>query len=310
MKFVLPLILCLFLAAAPAGAQVLESFLAQDPLSQTNAKAATDLGADASLHMVGFFAANQSGLTISMDPATGKATMWAYFYYSASAQKVGLYVVTKVPVLGFYITAIPADSLGNVPVNQLPPLGSSWVNSNVGLQGALAGGAASFFQAHSDAMVSNAIAVYNPVQIPSPPIPPGPLWRFQFASAADTLDCVVNGTTGQSIFCGTLTSVPLVSDAGAFSLDQNYPNPAGLSAGITTIRFHVPDGAIRNNPNRQLAIRVFDALGREVRTVASGEYDPGSYSVSLDVSTLSSGVYFYRLITPAGNLTRRLIVTH
>lgn len=311
MKFLLLLSLCMLAIAAPSGAQgVLEPFTAQEPLTQTAAKATTDLGADASLHMAAFFAAKSSGLNISMDPATGKATMWAYFYYSAAAQKVGLYIVTKIPVLGFLIQAVPADSLGQIPINQIPPLGNTWVNSNVGLQGALAGGAANFFSAHSDAMVNSAAAIYNPVQIPSPPIPPGPLWRFEFASAADTLDCVVNAATGQSLFCGTLTSVARLGEAQGFVLDQNYPNPAGLRAGITTIGFHVPDGLLRNNPDRALAIRLFDALGREVRSVARGEYDPGSYSVSLDVSTLAAGVYFYRLITPSLTLTRRMIVTH
>lgn len=42
-------------------------------------------------------------------------------------------------------------------------------------------------------------------------------------------------------------------------------------------------------------------LGREVPTLANEELNVGSYEVAFDASSLSTGVYFYRLLS--GNLT-------
>jgi hypothetical protein len=56
---------------------------------------------------------------------------------------------------------------------------------------------------------------------------------------------------------------------------------------------------------------VFDALGREVRTLYSGEREPGDYEVEWDGRDrrdrrLPAGIYFVTLRTPSGTATRRV----
>jgi hypothetical protein len=82
----------------------------------------------------------------------------------------------------------------------------------------------------------------------------------------------------------------------AVTLNQNYPNPA---PGTATISFALP----RVN---EVDLSVYDLKGRKVATLASGQYQPGEYSVR--TPELSSGVYIYRLTTDESVMTKKMIV--
>ena len=70
-----------------------------------------------------------------------------------------------------------------------------------------------------------------------------------------------------------------------YALFANYPNPFNPS---TIISYQIPkDGMV--------TLKVFDALGREVKTLVNGFKSQGRYSVSFDASKLASGVYFYKI---------------
>ncbi|MDZ4698864.1 MAG: cohesin domain-containing protein [Rhodothermales bacterium] len=72
----------------------------------------------------------------------------------------------------------------------------------------------------------------------------------------------------------------------AFSLDGNYPNPFNPS---TTIQFGLPEPA-------EVAIDVFDLLGRHVLSVPSRPFTAGDAQIApLDASELASGTYVYRV---------------
>lgn len=85
-----------------------------------------------------------------------------------------------------------------------------------------------------------------------------------------------------------------------FHLDQTYPNPFNPT---TTIRFSLPH-------REQVTLKVFDVLGREVVTLVNGELNSGEHSIVYDAKSaaggLPSGVYFYRLTTPALSQTRAM----
>ncbi|MFZ1977221.1 MAG: T9SS type A sorting domain-containing protein [Bacteroidota bacterium] len=74
-----------------------------------------------------------------------------------------------------------------------------------------------------------------------------------------------------------------------YSLEQNYPNPFNPS---TVITFSV-------GTYGHTSLRVYDMLGREVATLINQEISAGTYNVKFDASKLSSGVYFYRLVSNA-----------
>jgi hypothetical protein len=70
-----------------------------------------------------------------------------------------------------------------------------------------------------------------------------------------------------------------------FALNQNFPNPFNPT---TTIAYTIPEQGM-------VSLIVYDVLGRQVGTLINEYKSAGSYTVSLDASKLSSGVYFYCL---------------
>lgn len=83
-----------------------------------------------------------------------------------------------------------------------------------------------------------------------------------------------------------------------FTLAQNYPNPFN---GETTIGYEIPEGTF-------VTISLFDGLGRHLRDLVRGTHEPGRYSVPLRLDGLATGLYFYRMTTGAGALTRKLSI--
>ena len=72
----------------------------------------------------------------------------------------------------------------------------------------------------------------------------------------------------------------------AFSLEQNYPNPFNPS---TLINWQSQTGT-------WTTLKIFDALGREIETLINEYMGAGVHSTLYIVnSTLTSGIYFYRL---------------
>jgi hypothetical protein len=112
---------------------------------------------------------------------------------------------------------------------------------------------------------------------------------------------ILRGAKIDGIVHGTVTSndEPLASQLPQLlRLDQNYPNPFNPS---TTINFVVPRRS-------RVKLTVFDVLGRQMETLLDGTMEAGSHSVHFDASSLSSGVYYYRLETAGTVTTKKMIV--
>jgi|GEM_PF-1951158 len=81
-------------------------------------------------------------------------------------------------------------------------------------------------------------------------------------------------------------------DANSVSLSQNVPNPFSVN-GVTSIGYTLPvDGAV--------TVRVFDVLGREVRTLVNADMKAGSYAAEWNAKddngrTVETGMYFCRI---------------
>jgi predicted CXXCH cytochrome family protein len=98
--------------------------------------------------------------------------------------------------------------------------------------------------------------------------------------------------------------IPVSNEIPAkFELTQNYPNPFNPS---TKFAFSIPS-------QMNVIIKIYDIGGREVRTLVNERLSPGKYdadwnSVDNSGSSVSSGVYFYRII--AGNFaeTKKMIL--
>ena len=84
-----------------------------------------------------------------------------------------------------------------------------------------------------------------------------------------------------------LTGINSVGDQvpNVYSLSQNYPNPFNPS---TKINFALPKQGF-------VSLKIYDVLGREIRTLVNEVKSAGNYTVDFNASEFSSGVYFYRI---------------
>jgi minor extracellular serine protease Vpr len=81
-------------------------------------------------------------------------------------------------------------------------------------------------------------------------------------------------------------------------LEQNYPNPFNP---VTVIRYSLPQMST-------VTLTVYDMLGREVKQLVDADMEPGMHTVEFDGSSLSSGLYFYRLDTGSGSIVRKMML--
>lgn len=84
----------------------------------------------------------------------------------------------------------------------------------------------------------------------------------------------------------------------SFTLEPNFPNPFNPS---TVIRFSL-------ERTSEVQLVVFDLAGREVAVIHSGLTAAGRHDFVFDGAALASGIYFLRLETEEGSLTRKMIL--
>ncbi len=98
----------------------------------------------------------------------------------------------------------------------------------------------------------------------------------------DTLDFLISDRTGS-----TWTKSIIVSYTGPqeYKLEQNFPNPFNPS---TTIYYQLPFDS-------KVTLKVYDMLGREVRTLVDQEQQAGYKDVRFDAFNVATGAYFCRL---------------
>ncbi len=83
-----------------------------------------------------------------------------------------------------------------------------------------------------------------------------------------------------------------------FMLDQNYPNPFNPS---TMVAFNLPEAG-------EVSLAVYDVTGKKIMEAVKGYFAAGKHSVKLDMSSLPSGMYLYRLVSGEFTATKKMIL--
>lgn len=109
---------------------------------------------------------------------------------------------------------------------------------------------------------------------------------FRQGSASNAAALIIDGIRVTKSWL----SVTDVKDESAaiptkYSLNQNYPNPFNPS---TVINYQLPEAG-------NVSLKVYDVLGNEVATLVNEFKQAGVYNAKFANSTLSSGIYLYRL---------------
>ena len=90
----------------------------------------------------------------------------------------------------------------------------------------------------------------------------------------------------------------LMENPKAFTLSQNYPNPFNPT---TTIQYSL------NKPGL-VTLSLYDVNGRELAQLVNEEKQAGFYQVIVDMKYLSSGLYYYTLMTNGQDETKKMMV--
>ncbi|MDZ7363089.1 MAG: T9SS type A sorting domain-containing protein [candidate division KSB1 bacterium] len=91
---------------------------------------------------------------------------------------------------------------------------------------------------------------------------------------------------------------PFTRVPGTYELFQNYPNPFNPN---TTIAYTLSHYAV-------VELKVYDSLGREVKTLVHKVMPPGRHETTFDAAGLASGLYYYRLYVDGQVFTKSMML--
>jgi hypothetical protein len=138
---------------------------------------------------------------------------------------------------------------------------------------------------------------------------------YEFAPEIGHPKCLVEGKIYIPDLISAYTAVENNKmEPTTFKLFQNYPNPFGSATPsgnpTTTIKYSIPASETQNfaSLTKMVTLKIYDVLGREIKTLVNEQQTPGNYSVKFNAANLPSGVYFYRL--KAGNFvqTKKMVL--
>jgi hypothetical protein len=83
-----------------------------------------------------------------------------------------------------------------------------------------------------------------------------------------------------------------------FYIEQNYPNPFNP---VTAIKYRLPQTSF-------IELKVYDSIGNEIVTLVNEVKSAGTYDVEFSADNLSSGIYFYRIISGRFSETKKMVL--
>lgn len=95
-----------------------------------------------------------------------------------------------------------------------------------------------------------------------------------------------------------MSGVDDLSPDKSVSVSQNYPNPASTSTSFTVTLDEIAD----------VSIEVINITGQVVMIQNEGIINPGSKKVTIDVSSLTAGTYFYTVKAGNETVTNRMMI--
>jgi len=111
----------------------------------------------------------------------------------------------------------------------------------------------------------------------------------------------LKGPITQNVIYDTVNTGIAVIGTGIpdkYKLYQNYPNPFNPE---TKINFDIAKLGFVN-------LKIFDLLGREIKSLYSGQLNAGKYEFNFNAYDLSSGMYFYKLETESYTSVMKMLL--
>lgn len=123
-------------------------------------------------------------------------------------------------------------------------------------------------------------------------------WRYYYTQVRESEE---SGQRSQlAISQIKIDSFPLMGgepgQPSEFTLHQNYPNPFYPA---TTIRFDIPE-------KQHVKIQLYSITGQHIVTLVENNFEAGRHAIDVDVSSLASGVYLYKLDSDQFSETKKM----
>ena len=241
---------------------------------------------------IGLFADFDLGTPVTWDSGgTDSTRQLAYMYRNGATPHVGVCLLDSLIENTPVITLIPIDSYPDY----IPDAEKyNYLTGQPGYVTLESGNASNW-----GVLVST-----GPLEFPA-----GASYSYSFAIVAgENLDSLqVNAYRARQWFLHRDVQTGIDWDAaGRISrptLFQNFPNPFNPS---TRISFLLPH-------RTHVKLQVFDVSGRAIRTLQDGHMDAGKWDIPWDgendnARRVSSGIYFYRLVTEFGEKSRKMVL--
>jgi photosystem II stability/assembly factor-like uncharacterized protein len=138
----------------------------------------------------------------------------------------------------------------------------------------------------------------------------GTSWTVEYTAPAGNYNAISQAIVPRRLWAvranGGISSCEVFSNVNKignvvpskYELFQNYPNPFNPE---TNIKFQIPRLGF-------VSMKVYDALGKEVQTLVNEELKPGFYETKFNAENLSSGIYFYKLITDKFTDVKKMVI--
>ncbi|MDD5362393.1 MAG: T9SS type A sorting domain-containing protein [Ignavibacteria bacterium] len=138
----------------------------------------------------------------------------------------------------------------------------------------------------------------------------GTTWTTEYTAPAGNFNAISQAKPGRGIWAvrsnGGIAYHTIIADIkklgnetpANFKLNQNYPNPFNPE---TKIKFQIPKSGF-------VTLKVYDALGKEIKTLVDQNLSTGFYEIGFTADNLSSGIYFYKLISGDFTETRKMLM--
>ena len=120
--------------------------------------------------------------------------------------------------------------------------------------------------------------------------------RVMFNCGAESPDLFIDNVSIKEI----VTSIEEDNEVivNEYSLNNNYPNPFNPTPNI---EFQIEHSGY-------VTLKVYDVLGKEVKTLINEDLTAGNYNVDFNPINLPSGIYFYRLSVNNFSNTKKMIL--
>jgi hypothetical protein len=131
---------------------------------------------------------------------------------------------------------------------------------------------------------------------------------YVYSFAFDSVGNVYAGTYLMGVYRGFSSTLSgrNINDPGDFTLEQNFPNPVNVVAsGTTSFTTRIP---VFLNHNEHITVKIYDGIGRYVRTLADGDYPPGPNEFVWDATGAQNGVYYCQMEAEGQIQMKKIIV--